>query len=219
MNSDDDPRAIDWPEKQVARLDKRIEVVEGELAGTDRAVDAHNLRISALENALTAYGIPFGSAQRGGLIGCFPPVEPEPEYSAPIGGVVHEDKIPQMGAPWSVEESGTWTDEIEAVFPKKRTDEGLDKYRAGRETVTGVQAMGREQYRRGLSAGGAKAIENAERRIRAALVEMGHPLEGHQVDQIIRALRGEPKHDTPVMADENEPEPCTCSACVGERTP
>lgn len=64
----------------------------------------------------------------------------------------------------------------------------------GQETkdrITAAKAMRAEAYDRGFSSGKVAALAAAERRVRAALEEMGHPLEGHHVDGVINALRGE----------------------------
>lgn len=108
MNSDNDPRAVDWPEKQVARLDgeiervtenftvrldahdRRLTSVEEEAVTNDRIFNSHNNRIGALETqvselrtALAAYGVPIAGVRRSYLI--------DPDFSPPIGGRIVED--------------------------------------------------------------------------------------------------------------------------------
>lgn len=204
---ENDPREIDWPEKQVARLDglivensKAIDTVSEELAATDRAVDAHNGRISALENALTAYGIPFGARKNKtdpmGLLGDGAPERLE--FSPPIGGG------------------------IGCFSPAEDTGRGVDRASdAEKARISGVQAMGREQYERGWSAGLAAAVDEVTSRVQAvfdgATVDRDTLISEVErqvmaaIEQIVVIRRGE---EGPV---EEEPGPCGCSACVGER--
>lgn len=227
--STDDWRAVDWPKRQIERLDE-------ELAGTDRAVDSHNQRIMRLENLLTervtrleaaldGYGIPRVTTvevEKSRVVenpfGFHSPViETEPEFSPPIGGLPAQE-MERLGKATGRKYEPDLDDQLDGI-PDVHGRQWQDGAPVGgvvpseharaikpevMKRVTGIQVLAREQYERGLSAGASKAFDNAERRVRHYLTERGFSEE--TVEELTACVRGIedkiPQFGAPWAADE-----------------
>lgn len=122
-------------------------------------------RISALETALENYGVPTPRAKT-------------PRADDLING----ESTPQWGAVWSGGASTRVAHQYSVQQDALRE--------ASVKHITGVQAMGKEQYERGLSAGAEAALVRAMRRVQLVLIRMGWAPDSPVMKTVLGAIEG-----------------------------
>lgn len=192
MDSDNDPRSIDWAprkieaiEGQLAELERRYENLVREVShqgiafnrqlaeirdrhrelvkqGADE-IEALTERLNELQNAIA-------SKVRDELSAGFRDLEPEPEFSAPIGAVFGE----RRGDPadYLVKRNPTKHGGIFAVGNPKR-GVVIDNFSQVQDRIMGASALRDEAFGRGYSMGVSAAIDEAEKRVITALDRAG----------------------------------------------
>lgn len=194
----DDPREIDWAPKKIRKLEadvleaaKAIDTVSEELAGTDKAVDLVNDRVSRLEDHLKtvryrdwmAMGAQLEKLEAKAEVHTqlletaqerLDSMTPYVELAGRVKAL--EAALQQYGVPIPsdgdvqimVRHGGLFAEEYSApigggVVPTFE--------QTTRDRITGIQAAKREQYERGLSTGErvgfSKGIETATDRFKA----------------------------------------------------
>ncbi|MET0416527.1 MAG: hypothetical protein ABW022_10960 [Actinoplanes sp.] len=146
---------------------------------TDRVLDAHNERISRLESRLNAYGVPEGEYQdRTPEADEFsPPIGANPEKTGVVGDFEGERRMKISSPPHNY---GPSAHPLDSENARNLNEE--------RDRIVGAEAMRREAYERGLSAGSAKALQNAERRVRKYLT--AYDFNETFIDGLVREMLG-----------------------------
>lgn len=178
MKSEDDPRSIDWAPKKVEAIERRLNSLEEEGVSNDKIFSTHNERIGALETRVSELldrvnelQNAIASKVRAELSEGFRDLEPEPEFSAPIGAVLGE----RRGDPkdYLVTRSpggmlAAHQTKHGGIFAVGNPERGVVRDgKAVLEKVTGAAAMREEAYSRGYSAGRASVVDELQSRMAA----------------------------------------------------
>lgn len=177
------------------RLEHMVHSQSPRWKGMITELDELKARVSSVEMGLSKYGVPFDG----------------PHHTPQL-----EETIPQWGSVWSADEDFSppigknseapdFGDDdrhmkgLHNVWRCKHRDCVFQQLKHANgplgdislQSATGIQAMGREQYQRGLSAGASKALENAEHRVVKTLRAIGWARNSHVMQNVVKAIRGE----------------------------